>query len=49
MTVLQRIILNAGSWAPRPGRAVLPVSAFCEGETAYLVTDIAHELAKLIS
>ena len=48
MTTIQRVIFNAGAWAPRPTprRAIMPISVTVEGDTAELVPDLCHELSR---
>ena len=47
-TRIQRVIFNAGAWAPRPTprRAIMPISVTVEGDTADLVPDLCHELSR---
>ena len=49
-TKVQRIIFNAGAWAPRtqPRRAVMFCSVTVEGDTSALVPDLCHELARAL-
>ena len=51
MTTVQRVIFNAGAWMPRPTprRAIMPISVTVEGDTAALVPDLCHELARELS
>ena len=51
MTTIQRILFNAGAWMPRPTprRAIMPISVTVEGDTAALVPDLCHELARALT
>ena len=48
MTRIQRVILNAGAFMPRPNplRAIMTISVTVEGDTSALVPDLCHELAR---
>ena len=51
MTLVQRVIFNAGAFMPRPNprRAIMPISVTVEGDTSALVPDLCHELSREIS